>query len=256
MTLHLDASCAQLKDDELQRLIVAAQAGDVAARNRVIASTMRLAVRQAHTWARRFGALDLVDDLTQAAVIGHRQERGVGGIMRAVMKYRPERSRWSTYVIYWIDVEISAALTAMLTGLSRRENAKLMAAEALRDRLAHELQRDPTAEEMRADAAERGAHPPDVHLCRRVLVRGVPVDAVLPVTEDEIIEEYDTDQRALAVRREIDAMPAAMGEAVDAKMRGRPLRITCERLGLNRAQVRELEAQGLERLRARFAETR
>lgn len=256
MSLHLDASCAQLKDDELHRLIAAAQAGDVAARNRVIASTMRLAVRQAHSWARRFGALDLVDDLTQAAVIGHRQEKGVGGIMRAVMKYDSARSRWSTYVIYWIDVEISAALTAMLTGLSRRENAKLLAAEALRDRLADELQRDPTAEEMRADALERGAHPPDAQLCRRVLVRGIPHEDHAPVTEEDIASELDAGRSVAALKREIASLPADMAVAVEGRMHARPLRITCERLGLSRERVRELEREGLERLKVRLAETR
>ena len=254
--IHLDASCEPLSDTELNALVAKAQRGDVKARNRVIASTMRLAIRQAHAWARKYDALDHVDDLTQAAVIGHRQERGVGGIMRAVERYDPTRSRWSTYVVYWIDVEISSALTTALTGLSRRENAKLAAAEALRDRLVCELGRDPTAAEMRADAKARGVSPPDAQLCRRALARSVPVDAEGHVSESEVIAELDSRNDVAQLKREIANLPDAMGHAVEGHMRGRPLRITAERTGLSQKRVRELEVEGLERIKVRLAETR
>lgn len=236
----LDRSCEPLPHAELAVLVRRAQDGDTAARNRIIASTSKLVCREAHKWAERYGCRELVDDLVQVGLIGHRQASGVGGVMRAVAKFDPSRARWSTYVMYWITIEMYALLVEQITGLSRRESTKLSGIRDVAAALELELGRAPRPEDIRAEYEARAARPPSLLVIRRALDNAV----LLPDAEEHAGGEAEAAD-AIDERRRAEELHAAIAELSPDEQHVVRLRLR----GRATARVGEAEAAALEKLR-------
>jgi RNA polymerase sigma factor (sigma-70 family) len=99
--------CKPLPRDEEERLILQAQRGNVAARNRVVMSHARLAADKIHHFLKRYSVeIDtaLTDDMFQAVLFG---VDGEGGIARAIAKFDLSRGlRFSALLQQWIFGEI------------------------------------------------------------------------------------------------------------------------------------------------------
>lgn len=118
-----------------------AREGDVAARNRMIESNLRLVVKITRKYHNRgLPLLDLINE-------------GNLGLMHAVEKYEPERGfRFSTYATWWIKQSIERAIMNQTRTIRlpvhviKELNTYLTAAK----KMTKELGREPSAEEIAA----------------------------------------------------------------------------------------------------------
>lgn len=116
-----------------------AREGDVAARNRMIESNLRLVVKITRKYHNRgLPLLDLINE-------------GNMGLMHAVEKYEPERGfRFSTYATWWIKQSIERAIMNQTRTIRlpvhviKELNVYLTAAK----KMTRELGREPSAEEI------------------------------------------------------------------------------------------------------------
>ena len=123
---------------ELGRLI---GKGDMAARNRMIESNLRLVVKISRRYINRgLPLLDLIDE-------------GNLGLIRAVEKFDPERGfRFSTYATWWIRQTIERALMNQTRTIRlpvhvlKEINIYLRAAKQLTQQLSHEPNANEIAE--------------------------------------------------------------------------------------------------------------
>jgi RNA polymerase primary sigma factor len=115
------------------------QAGDEAARNRLIESNLRLVVRIAKNYITPdVSILDLIQE-------------GNLGLMRAVSKYDYRKSvRFSTYASWWIKQSIVRALSnkKRLIRLPHRQEEKLRKINKVYNNLSQVLMREPTLVEI------------------------------------------------------------------------------------------------------------
>jgi RNA polymerase sigma factor (sigma-70 family) len=100
---------APMPSEELRALIMAAQAGDTEARDRVILQFLRFASKQIHKIAPARAAASM-PELLVAAAYGH--PPGENGLIRAVAKFDPSKAGFMTYAAHWIRAAAQAALRA------------------------------------------------------------------------------------------------------------------------------------------------
>ncbi len=95
-----------LTREEIYELIPRAQAGDMAARQKIVERNIFLVVSQVGKYARQRKHHHLnIDDLMQEGFIG---------LLRAIEKFDPERGNaFSTYAVWWIKQKISRAYDDM-----------------------------------------------------------------------------------------------------------------------------------------------
>jgi len=239
---------------EERELAIRVQAGDVAARERLIRSNLRLVINIARGFAGR--GLDLADLIAEGNL----------GLLRAVEGFRPDmHTRFSTYGTYWIRQSIQRGL--IYTGKSVRIPAYLVQLLSKWRRatnlLQEKLRRPPTEDEVAKS----------LKLTRRQLAlvkKGIQTHTTSPHTEaghtgrglEEVIHDPDVGsvegklasheetQRALRLMEQLDprwARVLRLRFGLEGEQ-PRTLKEIGEQLGLTRERVRQIETKALQRL--------
>lgn len=228
-----DLGAVELLSAEEERVLGRrVQAGDEAARARMIESNLRLVVMLARRYIGRGVPLE---DLI---------EEGNLGLIRAVEKFDPERGfRFSTYAAWWIRQGVERGL--MNQGRLLRLPVHLAKAVASWRRaasgLTQQLGREPTLAEIaratdrsesevadllamndQADAADRGAEAGEGHL------------------DEQVADPRPTDPERMLLGRELRERLEASLETLD----DRPREVLCRRFGLRGHEPQTLEEVG------------
>jgi len=242
-----------LTADEEIELAKRIERGDLAAKERLINSNLRLVIK----FARRYQGHGLsIQDLVQEAMLG---------LIRAAEKFDWRRGyKFSTYAVLWIKQSIQRGLDN--TGRQVRIPAHVAQRERTVNRVEGELRatldHEPTDEEVAAAAKL----PLDQVVAIRDLTR-VTTSLDAPVGDDsetslgelraESAEDVEED---LLERQQEEAVEAALEKLPEQERRvvqlrfgtgGRPVfsvRDAARELGVTQKAARELEAQALERL--------
>jgi RNA polymerase primary sigma factor len=229
--------------------------GDMAAKDRMINSNLRLVV----SVARKYQGHGLsLGDLVQ---------EGMLGLIRAAEKFDWRRGfKFSTYATLWIrqsiqrGLENSSRTIRLPVHIAQRER-KINRAER---ELATKLGREPTEEEI-AEAVElpldqvieiRKAARPLTSLDQPIGDDGETsfgdlITSEQPAVEDEVVADAGTS----AVQQAVSRLPERERNVVELRfgLRGEeptPLRETGRRLGISAERVRQIEEDALERLAA------
>jgi RNA polymerase primary sigma factor len=233
-------------------LAQAIERGDLAAKERLINSNLRLVIK----FARRYQGFGLpLADLVQEAMLG---------LIRAAEKFDWRRGyKFSTYAVLWIKQSIQRGLDN--TGRGVRIPAHIAQRERTVNRtttqLAVELNRDPTDQEV----AKRAKLPLDEVMAVRDLTR-ITTSLDTPVGDgDTTLGELHAESTAdledeVMVREQEEAVGAALAKLPDDERMiimarfgtgGRPevsLRDAARELGVTQKAARELEERALARL--------
>jgi RNA polymerase primary sigma factor len=226
--------------------------GDLAAKERLINSNLRLVIK----FARRYQGHGLaMGDLVQEAMLG---------LIRAAEKFDWRRGyKFSTYAVLWIKQSIQRGLDN--TGREVRIPAHIAQRERTVNRvtgeLAIELNRDPTDEEV----AEKAKLPLDEVMAVRDLTR-VTTSLDTPIgdgdttlgelhaeTTDDLEDEILVREQEAAVDASLRKLPDDERRIIQARFgtggrEARSLRDAARELGVTQARARELEAKALRRL--------
>jgi RNA polymerase primary sigma factor len=236
-------------------LAKAIERGDLAAKERLINSNLRLVIK----FARRYQGHGLpLGDLIQEAMLG---------LIRAAEKFDWRRGyKFSTYAVLWIKQSIQRGLDN--SGRTVRIPAHIAQRERTVNRISSELMaelnREPTDEEV----AKKAELPLDEVMAIRDLTR-VTTSLDAPVTSDgettlgELRAESTADLEEEVLEREQEqAVEAALARLPEKERRiirarfgtgGRPaltIRDAAREVGVTQEQARRLEARALEQLSA------
>ncbi|CHQ23843.1 RNA polymerase sigma subunit RpoS (sigma-38) [Salmonella enterica subsp. enterica serovar Typhi] len=243
--------------------------GDVASRRRMIESNLRLVVKIARRYGNRgLALLDLIEEGNLGLIRAvEKIEEGNLGLIRAVEKFDPERGfRFSTYATWWIRQTIERAIMNQTRTIRlpihivKELNVYLRTAREL----SHKLDHEPSAEEI----AEQLDKPVDdvsrmLRLNERITSVDTPLGgdsekALLDILADEkengpedTTQDDDMKQSIVkwlfelnAKQREVLARRFGLlgYEAATLEDVGREI-------GLTRERVRQIQVEGLRRLR-------
>jgi RNA polymerase primary sigma factor len=229
--------------------------GDLAAKERLINSNLRLVIK----FARRYQGHGLpIGDLVQEAMLG---------LIRAAEKFDWRRGyKFSTYAVLWIKQSIQRGLDN--TGRSVRIPAHIAQRERTVKRVTSELTTELNREPSDDEVARKAKLPLDEVMAVRDLTR-VTTSLDTPVGEDgdttlgELHAESATDLEDEVLEREQeDAVESALArlseeERVIIQARfgtggrdAKSLRDAAREAGVTQARAREIEARALRRLAA------
>ena len=247
-TAHLKT----LKNDEMVELLRRSQAGDQAARERLIEGNLRLVLSVIQ---RFLGRGENPDDLFQVGCVG---------LLKAIANFDVNLNvRFSTYGVPMIAGEIRRYLrdnSAIRVSRSMRDTA--YKALRARDRLQTELSREPTVEEIAADmhidrmdvvlALEAIQDP--VSLFEPVCSDGSDALCIVDQVKDERVRDEDWVQDI--------AISDAMGHLNDREKKilrmrffeGRTQMEVAGEIGISQAQVSRLEKHALMNMRKHLGE--
>jgi RNA polymerase primary sigma factor len=240
------------KEEEIE-LAQRNERGDLAAKERLINSNLRLVVSNARKYQNQdLSLLDLIQE-------------GILGLIRAAEKFDWRRGyKFSTYATFWIRqalqraVESKARTIRVPIEVAQRER-KIARVER---ELAAKLGRDPTDEEV-ADAADLRLD--DVMALRDVsrvvtsLDKPVGTEGetglgeLLPSAEPEPVEEVQVSLRDETLRDAISELPEPEEQVIRLRYgingdEPTPIRETGRRLQMKPSEVSELEKKALDRL--------
>ncbi len=246
---------ALLSRDEEVALARRIQAGDQEARARLIEANLRLVVQIARRYLNR--GLPLPDLI----------EEGNLGLMRAAEKFEPERgTRFSTYATWWIRHAVVRALANQARMIRLPVHVEALLGRYAREhaRMTQELNRSPTPEEMAA-----ALHTSVEQVRELEEIRQPPVSLDAPAGPDhtplyDVVADASADPSValgalLRARRDLTSVldDLAANERTVLRRRfgldGAPeetLEMIGQRLSLSRERVRQIEANGLRKLRA------
>ncbi|HJS56487.1 MAG TPA: RNA polymerase sigma factor RpoD/SigA [Vicinamibacteria bacterium] len=240
------------REKELGRLI---RAGDQAALNRLVEANLRFVV----SYAKRYRGMGLsfIDLIHEGNL----------GLIEAGKRFDPERNvKFISYAVWWIRQAIFNALSehARVFRLPPKMSGQVSRVEKTRDKLAAELLRPPTTEEL---AKETELSEAEVEQLLRVA--GEDLSLSTAVGEDGSLELGDT--------LEQDTIPGVEGELIKASFEEQMRRILAEldekehdvismrfgldgeeprtlqeigeTLGLSRERIRQIESKAKEKLR-------
>jgi RNA polymerase primary sigma factor len=227
--------------------------GDLAAKERLVNSNLRLVIAN----ARKYQGHDLpLLDLIQ---------EGILGLIRAAEKFDHRKGfKFSTYATFWVRQAIQRALDnrartiRIPVHLGQRER-KVVRAE--RD-LAARLGREPTEREVAQEAEITVAELRETHEAARVVTsldrpvgeeEDTSLGSLLPSGERGPEEEVEISLRGDALRRALERLPAREREVVKLRYgilgnEPTPLVETGRRLGISQDAVRRLERKALSEL--------
>ncbi len=248
-----------LTADEEKHFGRLARSGDAAGRKRMIESNLRLVVKISRRYLNRgLSLLDLI-------------EEGNLGLIHAVEKFDPERGfRFSTYATWWIRQAIERAIMNQTRTIRlpvhvvKEMNYYLRAARELSQKLDHE----PTPDEI-AELIDKPVD--DVRRMLKLSERVESIDAVREVGDrsrlEMVADENSPDPAAQVQRSDLfDKLDMLLSNLSDKHqevisrrfgLRGHS-RATLEEvgseIGLTRERVRQIQVEGLNRLRRSLEE--
>lgn len=231
------------------------RAGDVRAKEQLVEANLRLVVQVARRYMNR--GLPLPDLI----------EEGNIGLLRATEKFEPERgTRFATYAAWWVRQAIVRALANQARTIRLPVHVELLLGRYAREqsRLAQELGRSPTREEL---AAALGTTVEQIEELEEI--KRPPVSLETPASGDdrplaEVIADTSSDpaERLTAFFRDRADLVSVLDDlAVNERrvLRRRfgldgdspqTLEAIGQGLGVTRERARQIEANGLRKLRA------
>src|SRR5829696_1186083 len=240
------------KEEEIE-LAQAVERGDLGAKERLINSNLRLVVSNARRYMRQdLNLLDLIQE-------------GILGLIRAAEKFDYRKGfKFSTYATFWIRQAIQRALenkerTIRVPNQVAQRERKVMRTER---ELATKLGRDPTVEEIAAEAELDPAQVEEVRDLNRVVTSldrpvGSEEDTALgdliPEERRGPADEVHLSLRDQTLRAAIEDLPEEERKVIQLRYgingdEPTALRETGRRLELKPSEVKQLEEKGLSRL--------